>query len=75
MKSFVHWLLPQLIQVTEEYLTNHKSNFTGHSLYMQKDLRLTDAFFFALLSYHASIKNLHKLPVLNLLQAKVCILL
>lgn len=46
MKSFVHWLLPQLIQVTEEYLTNHKSNFTGDSLYMQKDLRLTDAFFF-----------------------------
>lgn len=42
MKSFVHWLLPQFMQVAEEYLINHKSNFTGDSLYMQKDLILKD---------------------------------
>lgn len=45
MKDFVHWLLPQLPQVTEEYQTNDKSNFTGDSLYIQKDLRLRDAVF------------------------------
>lgn len=62
------------MQVTEEYQSNHKSNFTGDGLYMQKDLRPRDKGFFALLSYHASIKNLHNLPVFNLLQAKVCTL-
>lgn len=72
MKSFVHCLLPQLMQVTEEYQTNHKSNFTDESLYMQKGSKMQ---LFALLSYHASIKNLHKLPSFNLLQAKVCTLL
>lgn len=45
MKSFVRWLLPQFMQVTEEYLINHKSNFTGDSLYMQKDLILKDPVF------------------------------
>lgn len=48
MKSFVHQLLPQLMQIPEENQSNHKSNFTGDSTYMQKYMRLRDVGFFCL---------------------------
>jgi len=42
MKNFGYRPLPQLVQITEENQSNHKSNFTGDSTDVQKHMRLRD---------------------------------
>lgn len=37
-EEFCALIFPQLMRITEENKSNHKSNFTGDSTYMQKDM-------------------------------------